>query len=201
MAKVVQGLAFVVYPLAIYLGLTHWDVQRSAGLLGLGAVLSAATSWRGKSPRGIWLTPSLVLALALLGRFLDNRLYLMLLPTSINAALLATFGASLFSPIPMVERFARLQVSDLSEAERRYCRTVTWVWCLFFVLNGGAAALLAVFGAVSTWAIYVGCISYVLVGLVMSVEYLCRKYRFRRFGTGWHDRVLAWILVPRPGQP
>jgi uncharacterized membrane protein len=201
MAKVVKGLAFLVYPLAIYLGLTRWDVQRSAWLLMLGAVLSVATNWRGQSLRGTWLAPSLVLALALLGRFLDNRLYLLLLPASINAALLVTFGASLFSPVPMVERFARLQVSDLSEAECRYCRKVTWLWCVFFLLNGSAAALLAAFGSVATWAIYVGCISYVLVGLVMSVEYLCRKYRFRRFGTGWHDRVLAWVLVPRPGQP
>jgi uncharacterized membrane protein len=201
MAKVVKGLAFVVYPLAIYLALTRWDVRRSAGLLLLGAALSLASRWRDKSLRGAWLAPALVLALGLLGRFLDNRLYLLLLPTSINATLLATFAASLLSPVPMVERFARLQVSDLSEAECRYCRKVTWVWCVFFALNGSAAALLAAFASVATWALYTGCISYVLVGLVMSVEYVCRKYRFRRFGAGWHERVLAWLLVPRPGQP
>jgi uncharacterized membrane protein len=199
MAKVVKGLSFVIYPLAIYLGLTRWDVQRSAALLMLAAVLSVAASWRGKSLRTTWLAPSLVLALGLSGRILDNRVYLLLLPTAINAALLITFGASLRSPVPTVERFARLQVSDLSEAESRYCRKVTWVWCVFFVLNGTAATLLAVFASVATWALYSGCISYVLVGLVMSAEYLYRKYRFGRFGQGWHDRVLAWAMVPRSG--
>jgi len=200
MAKVVKALAFAIYPLAIYLGLTRWDVKRSAALLMLAAVLSVAASWRGRSLRTTWLAPSLVLVLGLLGRVLDNPLYLLLLPTTINVALLATFGASLFSPIPMVERFARLQVSDLSETECRYCRKVTWVWCVFFVLNGGAAALLAAFAPVAIWAVYTGCISYVLVGLVMAVEYLFRKRRFGRFGASWHDRVLAWVLVPRSGQ-
>jgi uncharacterized membrane protein len=201
MGKVVQSLAIGIYPVAIYLGLTRWDVRRSSGLVIVAAILSALAKWRSHSLRGLWQGPALVVALALLGRLLDSRLYLLLLPTLINGALLLTFGASLFSPVSMVERFARLQVADLSEAECRYCRSVTWVWCVFFLLNGSAAALLAVFGSLATWALYAGCLSYILVGLVMTVEYVCRKYRFRRFGAGWHDRVLASVLVPRSQRP
>ena len=36
----------------------------------------------------------------------------------------------------MIERFARMQVDDLSEEEVLYCRRVTMVWCALFLLNG-----------------------------------------------------------------
>ena len=46
----------------------------------------------------------------------------------------------------------------------------------------------------TVWALYTGAISYVLMAIVFAVEYLVRKARFGRYGTGFLDRVLARVL-------
>ena len=75
----------------------------------------------------------------------------------------------------------------------RYCRSVTLVWCAFFVVNGAAAALLAAFAPRGWWAGYTGVVSYVLVGALFAAEYVVRKARFGRFGRGPVDRLLAHV--------
>ncbi|MGA8890645.1 MAG: hypothetical protein WB493_03685 [Anaeromyxobacteraceae bacterium] len=114
-------------------------------------------------------------------------------PVIVSLALLLAFGSSLRG-IPLVERIARLQVSDLTPAEVGYCRTVTAVWCAFFVLNGAAAAWLAVAGTREAWALYSGVVSYVAMGVLFAGEYVVRKVRFGRFGDGPVDRLLARVF-------
>ena len=57
----------------------------------------------------------------------------------INLVLLVGFAGSLRDGTPLVERFARMQVDDLSPAEIDYCRKVTRSGASFFVLNGSIA--------------------------------------------------------------
>jgi len=96
----------------------------------------------------------------------------------------------------MVERFARLKVDDLSQAELGYCRAITAIWCGFFVLNGLTSALLAIWGTRSAWALYSGLIAYLLMGLLFAAEYLVRKARFGRFGSGLVDRLVERLVGP-----
>ena len=107
------------------------------------------------------------------------------------------FGGSLWTDRPMVERFARLHVDDLSDAELRYCRSVTKVWCGFFVVNGSIALYLALAGDVESWAVFTGFVSYVLIGMLLGAEYIYRHWRFRRFVGGFADPVLKWFFPPR----
>ena len=88
---------------------------------------------------------------------------------------------------------SKLLQTELSPAEVRYCRSVTWLWVLFFALNGSIAAFLALRGPISLWAAYTGVISYVLIGAVFALEFLVRRLRFGRFGDGPHDRLLKHI--------
>lgn len=207
---VVLGLA---YPLTVYYGLTHFGTRPAACLL-LGAVLTGA--WlRGHKPTGKpllpagrarapWAAVGLPLAIGLLlvvSALLDDRRYMLATPVLINAGLFATFFSSLAGAQPLVERFARLQVADLSPAEVAYCRTVTGSWCAFFVLNGSISALLAWAAPLSWWTLYTGLIAYLLIGLVAGTEYTLRKYRFRRYGTGLHDRFFRALFPPRSAEP
>ena len=133
-----------------------------------------------------------------LGALLDSAGFVLAAPVAINGVLLAAFGSTLRSGSrPMIERFARLTVNDLAEAELRWCRGWTWAWTLFFVSNGAIAAALAVAAPLSWWTVYNGLIAYVLMGLMFAAEYVPRKLRFGRWGDHLLDRVLMRLFGPR----
>ena len=97
----------------------------------------------------------------------------------INGALLANFGMSLVGGgTPFVERLARMMEGSLSSAQVRYCRSVTKMWCGFFLLNGFASLWLALFGPIEAWGLYTGGIAYVLMGVLFATEYAVRRIRF-----------------------
>ena len=102
-----------------------------------------------------------------------------MLPVAINALLLLTFGWTLRrGAMPMVERFARLQLDDPTPAQLAWCRLWTWIWCGFFVWNIVVATVLAVAAPLAWWATYNGLISYVLMGGLFATEFLMRRRRF-----------------------
>lgn len=196
---VASVIAVVAYPVAVYLGLRELGA-RGAGLallavvlLGLALRLSLA---RGQL-REVAPVPLVTACLLGLTALLQESRFMLAVPVVVNAVLLLTFAGSLRSGQPLVERFARLQHPDLSAGEVRYCRSVTLVWSGFFVVNGAVAAGLALAGELFWWTVYTGLVSYALVGLLFAVEYLIRKWRFRRFGRGLHDRALAALFPPR----
>jgi uncharacterized membrane protein len=195
-AAALQGIVFVAFPLLVFGGVAWLGARWTAIALGLllvpGLVRAAA---RGRAALSSALTLPLTAAVLLgLAAALDDGRFMLAYPALVNAALLAHFGLSLRGDQPLVERMARLTVPDLSDAERRYCRSVTIVWCAFFVANGAAAALLAALAPRGWWAAYTGVVSYVLVGALFAAEYVVRKARFGRFGRGPVDRLLASIL-------
>ena len=102
-----------------------------------------------------------------------------------------------FGDRPIVERFARLQADDLSEAEVHYCRSVTRLWCGFFIANGSTALYLALVRDLELWALFTGLISYILIGTLFAAEYLYRHWRFRRFVGVFADPLLKVIFPPR----
>ncbi len=112
------------------------------------------------------------------GACLDDARLLLAWPVLVSLALLTAFLVSLRGGHSIVERFARLQKGDLSPAEVAYCRAVTWVWCAFFVVNGGVAAALAVSGRRDLWAMYTGVIAYLLMAILFGAEYAIRRLRF-----------------------
>jgi uncharacterized membrane protein len=185
----------VAYPLAVYYGLTRLGTRSVAILLAVLLVTCALLKAKSllREPReAVGLMVSLG-ALVLSG-VLDDHRFLLITPVLINAGLFITFAGSLRTTTPLVERFARMQVSDLSVEELRYCRGVTQVWSAFFVLNGATAALLALLAPLSWWALYNGLLAYVLIGLLGATEYVIRKRRFGRFGDNVIDRALQSVL-------
>jgi uncharacterized membrane protein len=56
-----------------------------------------------------------------------------------------------------------------------YTRKVNIVWCVFFALNGIIALLTAVWASLEIWMLYNGFISYLLMGILFSGEYLIRQ--------------------------
>lgn len=202
---VLGAVLVVLYPVAIWLGLLHFET-RTVGIGVLVAVLLVlAVRLRRAPARDRWTVlrvPLVVLVVVGLGVALDDPRLVLAMPVLINATLLVTFGASLRGPVTLIERFARMkEKGELSKAQVAHCRQVTWAWCGLFVINGGASALLAITGPVAWWAAYTGGIAYGLMGALFAGEYVLRQYRFRKYGSGLHDRLLARVFPPARVEP
>lgn len=195
-----QVLVGISYPVLVYLALTSME-PRQVGLVVLGLLaLRLAFAARMKLAsytRTFWLPVVVVAGVALATARLNDPLGLLLAPTLVNVGLLAVFGLSLWREPPMVERFARLQVDHLSPDEIAYCRTVTGVWCAFFLANGGIALLLALGGNLTLWTLYTGLVSYVLIGVLFALEITYRQWRFRRYEGGVTDPLFRRLFPPR----
>jgi uncharacterized membrane protein len=195
---VLNGLLVAAYPVAVYVGLTRFSARGLGLVLALlllpGLLAKIHRARREDVLVALRLPLSIVLLLAL-AALLDDARFVFALPVLINLVLFAQFAGSLRGT-PIVERFARMQQPALAPPQIVYCRSVTKVWCAFFVLNALVSALLARFASLSSWALYNGLIAYVLIGVVASSEYVVRKFRFREYGTSLHDRLIARVFPP-----
>ena len=188
------GASLVAYPILVYFALTRFDARGAGLLLGIVFVPLAVVRARRLSAaqrRSFAMVPVLV-GLCVAGTIVANKSgFLLAAPVVINAVLLVGFSATLRAgSMPMIERFARLTTSDLSAREAEWCRSWTWVWCSFFVVNGCAATSLALLADHRWWALYNGLIVYVCMGVLFVSEYVWRKLRFGRIGTRWPERWL-----------
>ncbi|MGL6524882.1 hypothetical protein ACSZNV_07550 [Aeromonas hydrophila] len=183
------GGALLLYPLAVYWGLTH--AGQTPLLLGLLLIfllrlLPGLLKGRvrlGPLPEWLWLGRLLAcigLGLTLLSALFSARHWLLYYPLAVSLALLCLFGWSLTRPMSLVERLARLQDPALPPAAIGYTRRVTQVWCGFFVINGALAAFTIWHGDLALWSLYNGLISYALMGGLMGAEYLVRRRLLKR---------------------
>ena len=181
--RIAGGALLALYPIAVWLGIRAAG-ERIVTLVVLGALavvipLTAVRARRLPHLRAL-IGPYLIfVALALVAALARDQRFLLALPVLVNAGLLASFGGSLArGRTPMVERFARMIDGDLPPEKVRYCRSVTGVWCLFFLLNGLTALWLAAAGPLRAWALYTGLVSYLLMAALFAGEYAVRRIRF-----------------------
>jgi uncharacterized membrane protein len=201
MRALVRGLGaalVVLYPALVYFGLSRMSVRAFGIALAAVVLISLPLRFQGKREHiaVIARVPLTIVAMLLIAACFDDRRFVLALPVITNVILLMHFGASLRT-VPIAERFARMQEADLSDAQIAYCRRVTQVWCLFFIMNGAVIAMLAVFAPLGWWTLYTSLVSYFFVGALATVEYVIRKYRFRKYGENVIDRVLIRIFPPR----
>jgi len=117
----------------------------------------------------------LSISYVLLLRWSDSELILKLYPAAISVGLLFGFCWSLINPPTIIERLARATAGDLPPEAIVYTRNVTMIWCCFFVFNIAVSVLTALSGSMQLWAFYNGFLSYLLIGLLFSIEYLFRR--------------------------
>jgi uncharacterized membrane protein len=121
-----------------------------------------------------------ILGLFTLIIFISNQqIGLLLYPVVVSLTMLALFSYSLFFPPSMIERLARLSNPNMPTAGINYTRKVTMVWCVFFIFNSAISAYTALFTDITTWTLYNGLISYILMGSLFVIEYAVR-YQFKK---------------------
>jgi peptidoglycan/xylan/chitin deacetylase (PgdA/CDA1 family)/uncharacterized membrane protein len=205
LSQLLLFLFTLAYPALVAVSLGFLGARTAAlVLLGVHLAMRLGTLRRDLARgRGLVAVAATVAALLALGAILDDPRFLLAYPSLVSAALLAHFAWSLRT-VPIAERFARMELGpgeELPPEGVRYCRRVTLAWCAFFAANGAVATALAIGAPRTVWAIYTGGVSYALIGLVFAVEYVVRRARFGRFGTGLVDRTLARLLSRTEGSP
>lgn len=169
-------LVGVLYPFIVYFGMDHVSTPVFGLILGGLWLVRAPALLR--QPGGRWMLGVTLVYCAVLA-FGGEEHLLRWYPSLICALLLAAFGLSLRFGPPMIERIARVTEPDLPPVAVRYTRRVTWVWVVFFALNGTASALLAEWGPLSWWTFYNGILAYSVMGALFLGEWIFRQ-RLRR---------------------
>ncbi|GAB4259658.1 MAG: hypothetical protein Kow0065_09710 [Methylomicrobium sp.] len=169
----VAGLLTLFYPLAVYFGVQSIQPWQIALLLALLLWLRSALGQQSfGGSRRLTVVAVLYCGLAVWNNDVETlRFY----PALMNLGLLSVFAASLYCPPSIVERFARIQQPDLPPEGVIYTRRVTGVWCGFFLLNGTVSAATALWCSFEVWSLYNGLIAYLLIGLLMAIEYWIRQ--------------------------
>jgi uncharacterized membrane protein len=166
------GFILLLYPALVYLGIQVMMPWKIAAVL-LTMLMIRFCLFPANRPWDRLLIGAGVLYCAF-AVWHNSEISLRLYPVLVNLGLLLLFSVSLVYPPPIIERLARLQHPNLSAKGVSYTRKVTQVWCVFFVANGLIAAATAVWADFFWWGLYNGCIAYVLIGLLMAIEYITR---------------------------
>lgn len=170
-------LAVIAYPIAVWCGLKNWGTGILAPLL-ITVFLLRLLTFRGKLSRltffgkAIAVTGIVLVAASVVLRETSLLLYY---PVAVNGILLGLFFSSLYGRQSLVERLARLSEPDFPPEGVIYTRRVTQVWCVFFLCNGAFALYTCLKSDMALWALYNGGISYLLIGLLMGMEWIVRK--------------------------
>jgi len=166
-----------LYPLIAWWGLTHFqgNVTVVASIL-LAIVSLRFLAMKTRTDALVTMLPFMLSSLFLAASALTNvDTWMLMQPAMINLSMFIAFALSLRHPPCVAERLARLQDPKLPPEAVAYCRKVTRAWCKFFIANGTCAAISAIFMDRSVWALYNGCIAYILIGLMFTVEFFIRR--------------------------
>ena len=190
--NILSALFIAASPFVLYWTLTHHDVGVAALIL-IGWVIVRTIpiflSAKKEQRLAAIQLPAIALGFALLGWILDNGTLLLVMPSATQATFGLTFLRSL-KGTPLIEHFARMVKPELSIGEIDHCRSWTRVWGIYLLICAAIGLTLAAFASLTIWTIYVGVGAYVLIGVLFSIEYLVRKFRFRDYGRN----PLDWLL-------
>lgn len=163
-------LISIGYPLVWLFGENRQWLSHLVAIMALLWVIKAIKSVSFQ--RFLAIIMAMLLSIIWLTRSLETMYWY---PVIISTAMLVLFGGSLFSSQSIIERFARLRDSNLPPKAVSYTRKVTQVWSGFFVLNITICTALIFAEQYRWWAIYTGGIAYVLMGLLMCIEWWVRQ--------------------------
>lgn len=179
--SLISATLLLAYPFAVFAGLRFWGAAPLAFiLLVLFFLRIACAHFAGKTKNKTPLQQMAILTglvgitLVSLSYLFKQQAWFFYYPVAVNAVMLLLFSHSLWQPQSLIEQFARLQEPDLNAEGVHYTRTVTKVWCVFFIINA-ALSLLTCFLPLAYWTLYNGLISYLLAGSLFIIEFLIRK--------------------------
>ena len=171
---IVLALLGIAYPVIVYFGLGVVS-PRIILIAAIIFVLARAAMFFTARKYGAGLIASIVAVILGAAGFASEILALRFYPVIVSITLALVFTMSLFSGMPVIERFARLQTPSLDSFGVRYTRKLTKVWIMFFIANGLFALWTALYATLENWTLYNGLISYILIAVLFVGEWPVRR--------------------------
>jgi uncharacterized membrane protein len=196
--SIISALSIVASPWVLYFTLTHHNVGIAAIMLVAWVIvrtIPVLMSAKQEQRRAALQLPAIALFFALLGWISNNGTWLLFLPSATQATFGLAFLRSL-SGTPLIEHFARMIKSELSPGEQAHCRAWTRVWGIYLLVLAALGLVLARCATLAVWTVYVGIVSYVLVGVLFAIEHVVRKIQFRDYGRNPLDWLLGKLFPP-----
>lgn len=182
--SIIVRVAFIVllalYPIFVYFGLRTLP----PGFLGL--VLAVLLLMRfgiiRPTERAMALPVIAILfVFAVASALTGSTQMLLYYPVLVNSILFVIFAGSLGTEESLLLRFVRARGRPINAHTPKYLTRLTAVWAAFFVINGMIAAWTTTV-SVELWTIYNGMISYILVAILGSCEWVFRRHYKKRLG-------------------
>lgn len=180
-------VAFVLaYPALVYLGVTHWEVERVGLLIAAGALVAMAFAVRAAGGRAVArvalpFVPAVIVGLG--AGVLGSERLLMALPVLVGVCILAPFALSLRpGSTPLVARFAAVErrargaTGELSPAAAAHCLRFTRLWAAYLLVNALIAGALAWLAWVDAWFVHTFVLGYVGMGVLIVWERIVRPH-------------------------
>jgi len=198
MAKVLDAIILILYPLLVFLGLLYLGVRYTALLLLIlvGRRFIASLLKNRSTSRIVLVQATAMFLIVATAALSGSALALRVAPFAVSLTFIAMFGLSLVgNNTPLIERFARLQRPDLPPDHVTYCRKLTKVWVGILGANSLILLIAALCADDGAWAIIVGPVSYGMLGFTFAAEYMFRKRKFQDFDEkNIVDKMLRPIL-------
>jgi uncharacterized membrane protein len=184
--KLIAASALFLYPIAIYFANDYLSPSKlMAGLLLLLAARLLVIAWINPARRrwSIVLGTCMVVAAITVPLFMPDvkMVYLRLYPALFSLLAFALFFGSLFTRMPLAERFARMTHHYLPPQGVIYTRHLTWAWCSVLLCNMLVSLYTAIFTSFEAWSLYNGVIVYFVFGGIFVCEYLIRTHLRRKW--------------------
>ena len=161
----------LLYPAAVYFSIQVFAPWKIAAIL---LILITCRFFLSSQMRWGWVFMGVGALYCGFAIWQNSLLSLRFYPVLMSLTFFLVFLISLKYPPSIVERLARLQHPDLPDEGVKYTYKVTQIWCIFFLINGFIATATALWSSFAWWSLYNGLISYLLMGLLMGVEYIVR---------------------------
>lgn len=166
------------YPFIILFGLQHLPAS-FFGIILL-AILGLRFGVLKPDERPVLIPVLLIYVAYAVGATLSgSETMLLFYPAVVNFTLCGVFLNSLREGDPLLLRVMRARGYELDEHAPPYLYRLTAIWAGFFVVNG-LVSIWTTTLTLEVWTLYNGFLSYCLVALLFSVEYVYRGYYRRR---------------------
>ncbi|MDR2767267.1 MAG: hypothetical protein LBB82_02950 [Treponema sp.] len=176
----------VLYPVLIFCSLVIFKMPPRN--LSLAVIFFASVyvflsyrHYHGKNRWMVFLCPLILFGIGLAAFLINSSCVFKLYPALADLAYGIIFGMSLFIPPPIVYQLGILVAKDIKKtvSEARLVslsRTMTIIWCVFFVIDGIIAVITTFAASDTVWGIYNAGLSYVNMGLIFAVQFLYYKF-------------------------
>lgn len=175
------AVIIVAYPFAVYFHLENLSPWVFALALLFLFLLRFFILLPSKSSID-YLSLSVVFVFCASVVIIDSEQALKFYPVLMNIIIGAGFILSLFAEKSLIERFAHAGKKKPPPQATGYLRRLSLAWGCLLIFNGVVSAYTACYTTLSTWALYNGFISYVLMAIFAAGELVYRGYYKKKNG-------------------